>query len=463
MMSDLSLKYFYVYNDSYGNVEGEEDQKIMYYFPPKVNIDEKMKNVGLSEAIIKFTETFNPTQPCESLHTEKTRHYYYNPEPDFYLVMVVNVPTETSIEGTKYHGEDVQDSVCLAVVRQAYHMYRLFHNTLTDTLESNSRDTTHLKQKLELYFNTYLTTLNLQNCDIMDVFQGVKFLPLDKQTFLHIQCFVNLLEATFPVVEFTSFFYNDSLIWSGLEPEDMQVVYRYLVSSVLSEKILESDVYNGILQTTPISSYGRFLTGPENVHSNTNSVGKVPKVFLSQIKPLPAMYHLVVYRLGCCVVCLFIPEYEQLTMEMFRKWDTFLGPRLTKLVPEVSSVKRSQANAAATSADTVNRFVYFNRMNLATKSTIHCNGKLSSDVTVSPQVLRLLAEINAQHARLSAAGSSSAETIVKTTMDHWVVGKLSNAREFFVVIQQKNANLIEISDEVKRISENELKNIYFNV
>ncbi|KAG8319934.1 vacuolar fusion protein ccz1 [Homalodisca vitripennis] len=45
------------------------------------------------------------------------------------------------------------------------------------------------------------------------------------------------------------------------------------------------------------------------------------------------------------------------------------------------------------------------------------------------------------------AGNPSAETIVKTTSDYWVVGRLSNAREFYVVIQHKNANLIEISGE----------------
>lgn len=31
--------------------------------------------------------------------------------------------------------------------------------------------------------------------------------------------------------------------------------------------------------------------------------------------------------------------------------------------------------------------------------------------------------------------------------DYWVVGKLSNLREFYVVIQQKNANIIEIDGQ----------------
>ena len=40
------------------------------------------------------------------------------------------------------------------------------------------------------------------------------------------------------------------------------------------------------------------------------------------------------------------------------------------------------------------------------------------------------------------------ETIVKTASDNWVVGKRSDQREFYVVINQKNANLIEINGKI---------------
>lgn len=45
--------------------------------------------------------------------------------------------------------------------------------------------------------------------------------------------------------------------------------------------------------------------------------------------------------------------------------------------------------------------------------------------------------------RLNEAG----EIIIKTISDYWVVGKLSNLREFFVIIQQKSASIIEIDGE----------------
>ena len=42
------------------------------------------------------------------------------------------------------------------------------------------------------------------------------------------------------------------------------------------------------------------------------------------------------------------------------------------------------------------------------------------------------------------------ETIVKTTSDCWVVGKKSDQREFYVVLNQKSANLIEINGKQRQ-------------
>ena len=49
--------------------------------------------------------------------------------------------------------------------------------------------------------------------DLMDVFNGVKFLTLDRDCFLKVQSLVNQVEAEFPEIEYTAFFYNSQLIW----------------------------------------------------------------------------------------------------------------------------------------------------------------------------------------------------------------------------------------------------------
>ncbi|CAG2063844.1 unnamed protein product, partial [Timema podura] len=155
----------------------------------------------------------------------------------------------------------------------------------------------------------YLLTLKLNHCDILDVFQGIQFLPLDKQTFLRVQCFVNFVEAMFVQVKYTAFLYNDQLVWSGLEPEDMQVVYRYLVTSLLPAH-METELQGGSMprhSTSPFSSthYGRFVTGPLNLQDSCGSTGKVPKVHINNLT-CPESYHLIVYRALSATLCLFV-------------------------------------------------------------------------------------------------------------------------------------------------------------
>lgn len=41
----------------------------------------------------------------------------------------------------------------------------------------------------------------------------------------------------------------------------------------------------------------------------------------------------------------------------------------------------------------------------------------------------------------------SGELVVKTSQDHWVVGRSGDGREFYVVVSHKNANLVEVTGE----------------
>lgn len=124
----------------------------------------------------------------------------------------------------------MQDNVYLAVLKQAYLMYRLFSGTCERTIETDNVEV--LKNKLDHFFTAvslilrlirllttfvcffqYLKALKLANCDILNIFSGIQYLPLDKQTFLNVQCFINLLECNFSIIKHTAFLYNEHLIW----------------------------------------------------------------------------------------------------------------------------------------------------------------------------------------------------------------------------------------------------------
>ena len=52
------------------------------------------------------------------------------------------------------------------------------------------------------------------------------------------------------------------------------------------------------------------------------------------------------------------------------------------------------------------------------------------------------------------------QVCVKTSADGWVVGRVSNGRELYVISDNKASNLAEVNDEVERITSNYFSNIF---
>lgn len=582
--TEISLVNFYVVNTNLGHIEGEnEEKKILYYYPPETDLDTQMKNVGLSEALIKFTETFNPGQPCEALHTQKTRQLYHNPEKGFWIVLTVSLPLVTrptvnsqnsnSGGSTLVWGEEeVQDRVFLGVLCHAYRTFCLFSGSFTSLVEKGRFKVLNkgagevddhyylLRSRLDHFFSLYLSqSLRLNHADLLEVFQGVSFLPLDRRSFLRVRCFLSRAEeevdwvlqkyqkcstcSTTPLASI--FLYNDQLLWSGLNADETQVLYRYLVGSLLPAHLEGTELQGGSIPrhgSYPSSSshYGRFVTGPTSLCDGV-PIGKMPLIFLNPQQPKQNIpegknnfgaletekslrikeepFHLLVYRALSATLCLLISDSYTLTLSDFREIDAALGPGLTSLASQVaetiggglsasspttpSSAHSSPASSSSPASASPgfgphlppptlhgssgpHRFLYFNRLNLAVKSSIHLDSRGVGNVAVSRDVLMMLADVNTdlrgypynsdyetgrndnnhdkslQKRDLTFNKSVSAEIMLKTVTDVWVVGKLSDQREFYVVLSQRNADLMAVNDEVKRLCDSQFKCIFFH-
>lgn len=459
--SPISLLNFFVFNSTYGNREGEESKKIIFYYPEKTDIDTRIKNIGLCEAIIKFSDTFSTQNSCEVLHTKKTRQLFLEAEKNFWMVMSLSIPYQQKLRDGQmypdYYAEEVQDHVFHALLKALYRMFRLVMGTFKYNLENGGIE--HLKQKLDIFYLRYLPKIKFHQVDLLDVFQGIQFLPLERYPFLKIQCFINLTEATFSQIKYTAFLYNDQLVWSGLNQEDMQVLYRFLTCHLIPS-FLESELQLGALSPSRLTSFsagqhfGRFMTGPTTTTDKEN-IGKVPKIYVN--KDSSEEYSLLVYRALSATICLLVDAKYQLNLDFFRKLDHFLGPHLTSLASEISEqYSKTIGLASSTDQQMKYHYMYFNRLNLAEKSTIHIDAKKTGHMSFPPEIIKLLADINYDLSRLNDVG----EIIGKTIGDCWVIGKLSEQREFYVVLQQKNANIVNVSDELKRLNAINFQNIF---
>lgn len=428
----------------------------MFYYPDETDIDSKVKSIGLAEAIVQFSSTFSDI-PCQSVHTQKTRQVFLEPEKDFWMTMTVSLPfkekTKENQNYVEYRGDDVQDSVLDVVLSLAYRMFKLFNGTFYHILQRTEGDVQALKQRLDHFYTKYLQTLKLSQCDLLDIFNGIHFLPLDKNTYLRIQCFINRLEASFPMVKYTAFLYNDKLVWSGLEQEDMRTMYQYLTTSLLPT-YMNQELQGANQAKSGSSQFCNFLTGPQDL-SDDKSMGKLPRVFVNTEEDNEECY-LLVYRAMSATMCMLISVKCALTVPVCRKLDAMLAPQMTKLASDIKE-QHYQRAAPPSSTDPMFKFIYFNHMNLAQQTTVHMDLQKRAGINIPQEIMRLLIDINGDLSRSIHDG----ETIVKTTSDFWVVGKKSDSREFYVIINQKNANLIEINEEVKRLCSSHLNSVFF--
>lgn len=447
--SPVSLVNFFIFNSTLGPREGEEHKKILYYYPDSDSLDIKKNNVGFCEAIIQFTERFTD-ETCETVHTQRHRIVFLHAEKDFWIVLKITIPCT---DDAKYHEDQVHDIIYNSVLVQSYEQFKLLTGTFYYILENSSLQ--GLKQRLNDFFTKYLLTIRLDDCDILDVFNGIHFLPLDKNTFLRIQCFTNNVEATFPSIEYTIFIYNKQLVWSSLERDDNRNLFNYLIKNLLvsyDENVLKNNSSQS--KASKFYAMGQFLTGPTDLDAEDNVKIQVPFIHISndnEIKP----YHLVIYSSMDAVFCMLMNASYKLELNEFRNIDSYLGTQLSRLASDIhdQNLKRPAL------IEPQYKFIYFNHMNLAEKTTVHSDSSKNNKNEITSELLNLISDMGYDFRHVCPVDEG--EIILKTVDDCWVIGKKSDQREFYVLITQKNANLIEVNEEIKRLCHNHFSNIFF--
>ena len=149
-----------VFNTSWGPREGEEEKKIVYFWPPETEINDQVKSVGLIEAVVRFGQTFSQ-KPTHSLHTQKTRTVWRQVEEDFFLTLSVGVPhvkklaKEGGGEVVEYRPDDVSDKVLLGILERAHDMFSLFCGGLKYVLENNNNNRDDLRERVNHFYTRY--------------------------------------------------------------------------------------------------------------------------------------------------------------------------------------------------------------------------------------------------------------------------------------------------------------------
>jgi len=412
------LSQLFVFNPSWGPREGEEHKKVIYFWPPETPENKQVRAIGLIEAVVRFGETFT-AEAAESLHNEKTRQVWRQVEAGYYCALTVTLPCvrrlgKDGTEQVEYRAEEVSDSVLLAVVTRAHHMFRLFQGGLAKLHQSGGESS--VREQVEHFYSRYIATLRLEGASLLEEWGGLQYLPLKAEPFLRVQTLVTRTQSSQSSIDSCLFLQQGQLVWSGLEPQATRLLVHYLTTSLLP----------GLPQLpspSPTAPHqGRFLVG--------GSLGSpLPVVHLGD-----SCYHLLVYHaINSSLVMLLDCPPSPLT---YSDLDTTLGPQLSDLSADLT-LQWSQGKEAAnpTSGDQV-KFLYFNAANYAVKSTVEAGSEL---------LVGLAGDL------ASDLGSNGGEVTAKLSTDQWVVVRVSGVRTIIVLLNQRNLNLMEVTEEVARL------------
>ncbi|KAK4295065.1 hypothetical protein Pmani_032348 [Petrolisthes manimaculis] len=461
--SEPKLVNIFIFNANYGQKEGHEHEKILYYHPSSADLDTQVRQVGLAEAITRFSSTFKKDGDCEAVHTQKTRQVFYQVEPDVWMVMTVAVgwvwrERDGGIGVREYQGEAVQDTVLRARLLAAYTALSLTHHSMESLL--NTKGVQGLRAALTTFMNSYLASVEMWGGDILAVWGGVSFVPLDRQTFLRVHCCLSLLQSSVPTIAHTAFFYAHQVVWCGLCLEDLRALSHYLNTQLLPSHVHtshSSSSSSSSSSSTPCSYLSRFVG--EGVTPGTRVYVRGEEG--GELTP----HHLLVYILAGATVCITLAETEVLTPHLFEKIDRLLESKVSQLASDIGEQLGKKFNSTdgglaggggagggggtGGGGSSNFRYVYHNHMNLATKTTLH--GVHGVPVEVMRSITNLYTDMRK---------CGSGEGVVKPGEDHWVVGRRGDGREFYVVVSHKNANLVQVTDEVNRMCASHFSNIF---
>ncbi|GAM23629.1 hypothetical protein SAMD00019534_068040 [Acytostelium subglobosum LB1] len=447
-VEDVSLCYFYIFNPKLGQKEGREHEKILYFYPQaNFPIGIQTNFVGLTEAYVLCTKQFSPDKPCDSIHTMKNTISLLQPEPDIWMVIALNNASGVVNGKKEYVEDDIDDLILQTTLRQIYDLWRIFNGPMMEIAKRDSFDV--LKKRLDSFIKPYIQQISFDQLDLFTTLDGIQFLPADKNVYLKLLTMINGTEIAFqsacPSFRFGCLFYKDNLLWSSLQQHQIRILNHYLVQLVkigmdrtASNSIMVIGLDGEVVWSTKgqKSKSGYFTENANNVKAT------LPQVHLGDTTS-----NLIIYEQRD-VVCIFLVDNEDLEALKLDELRENVMPSIDFIFPVLETNYSKK-----TFMEEQYKYIFFNQMNLAIKASLKLKGG-----EMTKETIKILNEMHSDFEKKP----DITEATVKTQNDRWIVGRKTDSREFYVIFDTKNTNLIEINDEIKTLSTTFLKNHFID-
>ncbi|XP_058182535.1 vacuolar fusion protein CCZ1 homolog B-like isoform X1 [Rhododendron vialii] len=274
---------FCIFDLKRGQHEGQELDKILFFFPTDLPFSAQLSVIGLSEGLITFTRIFSPEAACEVIEAEEHSHVFYEAEPDIWMVMIV--------EKSKGSEAIWRIDALRGVLKEVHSLFMMFNGPIRALLDKEPAGgliRSHLYTFIMDYLSAFQKRSPLDFCcwdflvgkklqlpnfrDSLRERGTVQMLTIGREAAIEVQSLVRQIESSASNTPcYSLILFQDLLVSTTLSPEDTINLFTYAVLR-LSPRALPSAV----------SSWSYLRKGNVSSHAATGSISANSGAVLDQ-------------------------------------------------------------------------------------------------------------------------------------------------------------------------------------
>ncbi|KAL4586443.1 hypothetical protein LXL04_011079 [Taraxacum kok-saghyz] len=204
----------------------EELEKILFFHPADLPFPAQLSVIGLSEGLITFTRIFSPEAACEVIEAEMHSHVFFEPEPDIWMVMVVEKSKETE---AIFRTEALR-----TILKEIHSLFIMFHGSIRVLLDKEPGGGL-TRSHLHTFIMDYLTDFLMGNKFVLPNFRDslkergtVQMLTVGREAAIEVQSLVGALDSCMAnTLGYSVILFQDLLVSTTLSPEDTTNLFSY--------------------------------------------------------------------------------------------------------------------------------------------------------------------------------------------------------------------------------------------
>lgn len=262
---------FCIFDLRRGQHEGQELDKILFFFPPECPYTAQLSVVGLCEGIITFTRIFSPEAACEVIEGEGHSHVFYQAEPDIWMVMVVEKNKDTE---SVWRCDALRE-----ILKEVHSLYMMFHGSLRSLLDKQPSGEL-ARSQLYSFVLDYLTEFHAGKRIQMPTFREclrergtIQMLTMSREVAIEVQSLATVLGSSVGNAFCHSLIlFQDLLVSTTLSPDDTTSVFTYsvlrLTPQALSSNSTSWSYLRRAMSASNVAAVSSTPTsGPEESHN----------------------------------------------------------------------------------------------------------------------------------------------------------------------------------------------------